>query len=250
MNCAEFGFDEDRLAKRAALRQIQEEPYTYHGTRPIGELPDLEDSEIDLHRVAGRLWSRRAMGKVQFVDLRDRSGQIQLYFARDRLAGEGWDVLAALDLGDLIGAEGPLFRTRTGELSIAVESWILLAKSLVPIPIGKESGEKVYYRIDDPETRYRERHLHWLLDSEARERIERRSHIASSLRRRMEQAGFLEVDTPALSTTYGGAQARPFRTEIWALDGSSLPAETDISCISKEIRKKRYGGAVCVLPTR
>jgi len=234
VNCAEFGFDEGRLAKRERLRQREEEPYTYGGTRPIGELPALETS-ADPMRVAGRFWSRRAMGKVQFADLRDRSGQIQLYFARDRLENESWDCLAALDLGDLIGAEGKLFRTRTGELSIAVETWSLLAKALVPIPIGKDDGERTYHQMDDPETRYRERHLHWLVDGEDRERIARRSLIASSLRRRMEEVDFLEVDTPVISTIYGGAEARPFRTEIWALDHQ--PA---FLRISPELHLKRY----------
>ena len=228
------GFDEDRLAKRAALRQDQHEPYTYERTHVLEDLPALEGSEETV-RVTGRIWARRDMGKVLFMDLRDHRGQIQLFCAQKGLSPTQWQGLSALDQGDLIGVEGTIFRTRTGELSIAVAAWILLAKALVPLPIGKETDERTYYRVEDPETRYRERHLHWLVDRTDRERIYQRARIVSALRRGLEEADFIEVDTPILDTSYGGADARPFQTEIWALDHQ--PAYLRIAL---ELHLKRY----------
>ena len=234
MNSTAGEFDQERLAKRAALRQDQQEPYAYARTHTLAGLLPLEGSEESV-RIAGRIWARRNMGKVLFMDLRDHSGQIQLFCAQNKLSPSQWQTLSALDQGDIIGVEGTIFRTRTGELSIAVTAWSLLAKALLPLPIGKETDERTYYRVEDPETRYRQRHLHWLVDRTDRERIYQRARIISALRQNLQDADFIEVDTPVLDTSYGGADARPFQTEIWALDHQ--PAFLRIAL---ELHLKRY----------
>lgn len=140
-----------------------------------------------------------------------------------------------MDLGDIIGVEGSVFKTKSGELSVNVVRLEILSKTVVPIPMGKEVGEKSIYRLADVESKYRERYLHWLLDEADRDRIRQRSRIISSFRRRMEAEGFLEVSTPTVEFVYGGAEARPFRTSIWALNN----AEAFLR-ISPELYLKRY----------
>ncbi len=240
MNYRDYGFAPQRLQKRQALRAAGTNPYPHIWERPtpIGPLIERErehQNQGDNVRVAGRIWARRRMGGVLFLDLRDHSGQIQLYIARDHIETEAWELLPHLDQGDLLGAEGPIFRTQRGELSIRVERWTLLAKSVAPLPIGKEDETQIYYRVNDVETRYRERHLHWLLDTADRERIRLRSRIVSALRHHLEEEEFLEVDTPALSTSYGGATAQPFTTEIRALD-----RQRGFLRIAPELHLKRY----------
>jgi lysyl-tRNA synthetase class 2 len=234
MNFAQYGFEPQRLAKVEKLRQAGVEPYPYAYPRPlpIGELAGAGKGPV---RAAGRLWARRRMGKVHFVDLRDHTGQVQLYLAKDELAGSQWERLPALDLGDWLGVEGMVFRTRTGELSIRVREWTLLAKALAPIPLGKEKEERVYYRARDPETRYRERYVHWLLDPGDRERVRQRARMVRALRHHLDKEGFLEVDTPAISPVYGGAEARPFEVEVWALE-----RQRAFLRISPELHLKRY----------
>ena len=141
----------------------------------------------------------------------------------------------ALDLGDIIGIKGTVFRTKRGELSIDVDELTILAKTVVPIPIGKEAGDRVIYGLKNPELTYRERYLHWLLEPEDRARIRTRAQIISAIRRYMERHCFLEVSTPTIESVYGGAEARPFTTSIWALDN-----EAAFLRISPELYLKRY----------
>ena len=162
-------------------------------------------------RVAGRLAARRGQGKVAFLDLDDRSGRIQLWASIDRLGEEAMAALLDLDLGDILGVAGPVTRTRRGELSVAVDEAVLLAKSLRPPP-DKHAGLK------DPETRFRQRYLELMSDPDARGAFITRSRAIASVRRFLDDRGFVEVETPTLQPIYGGAAARPFTTHHNALD--------------------------------
>jgi lysyl-tRNA synthetase class 2 len=239
-----YGFDEDRLGKRTRLIEEGVNPYPYSFPDPTAinciieraTANEVRHEPLEFNVVAaGRIWSKRDMGRTYFVDLRDDTGRIQLYLAKDRTGEQAWNLIHLLDAGDIVGVEGTVFRTRTSELTIRVASLVVLAKAVVPIPIGKQVGDKVYYRVADPETKYRERYLHWLLNEVDRRRIRQRSKIISGLRRRMEEDGFLEVSTPTIESIYGGAEARPFRTSIWALGNNDAFLR-----ISPELYLKRY----------
>ncbi len=173
-------------------------------------------------RLGGRLVSLRAHGKSTFADLSDRSGRIQLYFKADRL-GESYETLPLLDIGDWIGVEGTLFRTRMGEVTVQVQGYELLAKSIRPLPLGKEEqaegGERrVYGGFADLEQRYRQRYADLAVNPEVRDLFLRRTRIVSAIRRFLDERGFVEVETPVLQPLYGGASARPFVTHHNALD--------------------------------
>jgi len=242
---SDFGFSDGHLEKRRRLLAsgVSPFPYSFDGVRKIAAVVEEESQrpggpeQAQQHGVvvAGRIWARRQMGKTMFIDLRDDSGSIQLYLKREEVGEDTWRYLRWLDLGDIVGAGGNVFRTRTGELTIRVAHFAILSKTAVPIPLGKESGETTHYRLADPESRYGERYLTWLLDPRERERIRLRSRIISALRREMESRGFLEVSTPVIEPIYGGAEARPFRTSVWALGG----AEAFLR-ISPELYLKRY----------
>jgi lysyl-tRNA synthetase, class II len=167
--------------------------------------------------------SRRVMGKSTFAHLQDRTGKVQLYFRVNDL-GDSYGLLELLDLGDWIGAEGTLFRTRTGEVSVRVEAFDLLAKSLRPLPLGKEevdaeTGERVVHSgFTDREARYRQRYADLAVNPEVREVFVLRARVVSALRRFLDERGFIEVETPILQPLYGGALARPFVTHHNALD--------------------------------
>jgi lysyl-tRNA synthetase class 2 len=173
-------------------------------------------------RVAGRVVAWRAHGKTAFAHLADPSGRIQLYFRRDELGDECFSILELLDIGDVIGAAGPLFRTRTGEITVRVASFELLAKSLRPLPLGKEEvvdGRIVRYSgFSDPEQRYRQRYADLAVHPEVRELFVARARLIAALRAFLDARGFLEVETPVLQPVYGGAAARPFITYHNALD--------------------------------
>jgi lysyl-tRNA synthetase class 2 len=162
-------------------------------------------------RVAGRLHARRGQGRAAFLDLVDRTGRLQLHARVDVLGEASLEALLHLDLGDLIGAEGTVFRTRRGELSLKLEAWQLLAKSLRPPP------EK-HHGLTDVETRFRHRELDLIANEEARELFITRAKVVTSIRRRLDEWGFVEVETPVLQPIYGGALARPFTTHYNALD--------------------------------
>lgn len=176
-------------------------------------------------RVAGRLISFRGHGKSAFGHLDDGLGTIQVYFRKDVLGEETFQhVLDLLDLGDWIGVAGPLFRTRTGEVTVRAASWELLTKSLRPLPLGKtevdpETGEKITHSgFADVEARYRQRYADLAVHPPVREVFRARARIITAIREFMDQEGFLEVETPALQPLYGGASARPFVTRHNALD--------------------------------
>ena len=191
-------------------------PHSFPGRTEIAgvraahaELPAGEETE-SRYRVAGRIAARRGHGKAAFFDLVDGSGQIQLHSRADVLGEDSHEHLVGLDLGDFVGAEGFLFATRQGELSIRVEGWSLLAKSLRPPP-------DKYHGLADVETRYRHRELDLAANPQIRELFRQRSLVVAEVRRWLDERGFLEVETPVLQPLYGGALARPFVTHHNAL---------------------------------
>ncbi|HKV51346.1 MAG TPA: lysine--tRNA ligase [Gemmatimonadaceae bacterium] len=173
-------------------------------------------------RVAGRLVAWRAHGKTAFAHLADRSGRLQLYFRQDELGEERYAALDLLDLGDVIGVAGPVFRTRTGEATVRVKSYELLAKSLRPLPFGKEEvvdGRAVQHSgFADAEQRSRQRYADLAVHPEVRDLFVARSRMVSAIRRFLDGRDFIEVETPVLQPLYGGAAARPFVTHHEALD--------------------------------
>jgi lysyl-tRNA synthetase class 2 len=208
-----------RRAKLDALRAAGVDPFPpeFDGVEPIAsvraaheELAAGEETNT-VHTVAGRLAARRGQGKMAFLDLVDRSGQIQLQARLDVLGPELMERLLSLDLGDLVGVEGTALRSRRGELTLRVEGFTVLAKSLRPPP------EK-HHGLKDVETRYRHRELDLIASPQARELFITRARIISEVRRFLDDAGFIEVETPVLQPLYGGALARPFITHHNALD--------------------------------
>ena len=162
------------------------------------------------YRLAGRVLGRRGMGKAAFLDLEDRSGRIQLMATADGL-GEQYDVLGDVTLGDIVGVSGEAVRSRRGELSLQLDSYELLAPNQHPLP-------DLYHGLADVETRYRQRYLDLLVNPEVRADVQLRARVVSSLRRELDAAGFIEVETPVLQPLYGGANARPFTTHHNELD--------------------------------
>jgi lysyl-tRNA synthetase class 2 len=217
----------DRYAKLNALRELGVEPYAY-SCEPTHTLESalasfVEGADPVRVSVAGRLVSFRDMGKSAFAHLGDHTGRLQVYFKRDRLADIAVEVLGLLDLGDWLGVEGELFRTRTGEITVQVEDFTLLAKTLRPLPLGKtevlEDGtEVVHSGFADVETRYRQRYADLAVHQDVREVFQARALIVRALRGVLEDEGYLEVETPVLQPMYGGAFARPFTTHHNTLD--------------------------------
>jgi lysyl-tRNA synthetase, class II len=178
----------------------------------FGEEPNetLEPKAVQV-TVAGRMMLKRIMGKASFATLQDATGRIQLFLSKDALGDEAYTQFKHLDLGDILGAEGTLFRTRTGELSVKVTTLRLLTKSLRPLP-------DKFHGMQDQEQKYRQRYVDLITDDTARDRFVARSKAVSSIRSFMVENGFLEVETPMLHPIPGGANARPFVTHHNALD--------------------------------
>lgn len=221
--------ERERIQSLQALRARGVEPYSYsyERTHSSGEARALF-SEENLEAkpkasVAGRITAVRRMGKASFVHIQDEEGKIQLYFKSDEL-GEGYETLKLLDMGDIIGVSGFIFRTRTGEISLHTESFEVLAKALKPLPVVKEeidekTGEKIIHdAFSDKELRYRRRYIDLIANPHIRETFRKRSKIITTLRKFFDDRGYLEVETPVLQPLYGGAYARPFVTHHNALD--------------------------------
>jgi lysyl-tRNA synthetase, class II len=168
--------------------------------------------------VAGRIVALRVMGKASFLHLDDDSGRIQIYCKLDTLGPEGYARLNWLDLGDHLGVEGELFRTRTGEVTVAASAYTPLSKSLRPLPFGKQKEGQEWYTLSDVEMRYRQRYADLAVHPEVRRHFRDRSRVVTALRRFLEERLFLEVETPVLQSVAGGAAARPFMTHHNALD--------------------------------
>ena len=184
-------------------------------------LDGFQDGSETVHRLAGRLGPTRSHGKTTFAHLEDASGRIQVYFKLDHLGPEGYELVKLLDQDDVVGIEGPLFRTKTGEVTVRVDRLTLLTKSLRPLPRGKEDEQGVLHgALADPELRYRQRYADLAVHAEVREVFRLRSRVLAYLRRFLDGRGYLEVETPVLQPMYGGAAARPFTTHFEALDAT------------------------------
>ena len=220
---------EQEIIRREKLRQLRElgiDPYPAE-KYPVDTLSSSvrENYEEGKHVVmAGRLMSRRIQGKASFAELQDSAGRIQLYFNRDEIC-EGEDKSAyndiykkLLDIGDIIGIEGELFKTQVGEKTVRVKRFTLLSKALRPLPLPKKDAEgKVFDEFNDPEQRYRMRYVDLVVNPNVRETFVKRTKITNSIRRFFNEKGYLEVETPILQPIPGGAAARPFQTHHNAL---------------------------------
>ena len=211
-----------RRDKLAALKEAGNNPYeitkydvTHTSTAAIAEFAECENTlaegETITVRVAGRMVGKRVMGKASFAHLLDDAGKIQLYVARDDLGEEAYAGFKKWDVGDIIGVEGILFRTRTGEISVHAKSATLLAKSLLPLP------EK-FHGLTNLEQRYRQRYVDLIVNPEVKDTFVKRSKILSLIRSFLDSKGYLEVDTPILVPLEIGASARPFKTHHNTLD--------------------------------
>jgi lysyl-tRNA synthetase class 2 len=204
-----------RRQKLAELRAAGTDPFraefapTHFSGDALGSYVDGQENAAAV-AVAGRLVTIRDMGKSQFVKILDQQGEIQLYLKRDVVGDGAYAAFKKLDLGDIIGARGTLFKTRTGEVTVRVDSYVLLAKALRPLP------EK-WHGLADPEQVYRQRYLDVVVNRESRARLLLRSRVVSSIRRFLEARQFIEVETPALQSVAGGAAAKPFTTHHNAL---------------------------------
>ena len=212
---------QQRRAKLMRLRDRGVDPYPpryrrSHTAREASELFERWEAggatgDAPVVRIAGRVGAMRTMGRATFFDLRDGSGKLQAYLKEDVLGPEQYEGLRDLDLGDFVGVEGHLFRTRSGEITVEASSYTVLAKALRPPP------EK-WHGLVDVETRYRQRYLDLISNEEVRELFAVRSRVVGAVRRFMDDRGFLEVETPILQAEAGGAAARPFVTHHQALD--------------------------------
>ncbi len=230
MNVLELS--EQEIGRRESLQELRNmgiNPY------PAAEYPTnafstdiIEEFQDDAPQrevcIAGRMMSRRVMGKASFVELQDSKGRVQVYITRDDLCpDENKDLYNVvfkklLDIGDFIGIKGFVFRTQTGEVSVHAQELTLLSKSLKPLPIVKYKDGVAYDKFDDPELRYRQRYVDLVVNEGVKETFLQRATVIRTLRRVLDEAGYTEVETPTLQSIAGGASARPFITHFNALD--------------------------------
>ena len=221
----EDGPIEVRRAKREALIAAGIDPYGHSVKRShsVGELNEkyahLEDGESteDEVLIAGRVMAKRVQGKIAFLELRESGCDIQLFCRINALGEEAFAALCDLDVGDWIAVHGAMMRTKRGQLSVAVDSFELMSKSLRPLP------EK-FHGLTDKETRYRQRYVDLVMNPEVRTTFERRFKIVSAIRRYMEDAGYYEVETPFLHAIIGGANAKPLHHALQRARPRLLPA--------------------------
>ena len=205
----------NRRDKLTDLQNEGRDPFTitkYNRTASSQEIKDrYEELEGKMVSVAGRIMSKRRMGKVGFCHLMDMDGQIQIFIKKDTVGEEEYERFKKLDIGDIVGAEGEVFTTQTGEKSVRVEKLTLLSKSLLPLP------EK-FHGLSDPDLRYRQRYVDLIMNADVKKTFIMRSKILTAIRNYLDSRGYLEVETPILNTIPGGAAARPFITHHNALD--------------------------------
>src|SRR5690554_5006315 len=187
---------------------IEKYDYSHHSSNIKDNFEELEGTEVS---VAGRIMSRRGHGKVSFIDIQDSEGRIQVFAKQDLIGEEEYEDLSFLDLGDIIGAKGTIFKTKTGEVSVRATEIVLLTKSLQILP------EK-FHGLKDQDLRYRQRYVDLIVNPEVKDTFILRTKIIKAVREFLDDRGFLEVETPILSTIAGGANARPFATHHNALD--------------------------------
>lgn len=204
-----------RRDKLSELQEAGENPFEitkynqeYHTADISDNFDEMEGKTV---RLAGRLMSKRVMGKASFFDLRDRDGKIQLYVTRDEMGEEEYKKFKKLDIGDIVGVSGEVFKTHKGEISVRVKEYTLLSKSLQPLP------EK-FHGLRDQDLKYRQRYVDLIINPEVRRTFELRTKIITAMRRFLDSREFMEVETPILNTIAGGANARPFITHHNTLD--------------------------------
>jgi lysyl-tRNA synthetase, class II len=211
----------ERRAKAERLREEGIDPFPrafpdrvkiaeIHAAHDPGELGEGERAEFS-YRIAGRVTGKRGHGKTAFLDVRDISGTIQAYARLDALGQEAFDRVEDLDIGDVVGVEGPLHVTKRGQLAVGVSECVLLAKALLDPP-------DLFHGISDPDTRYRQRELDLMANERSREVFKLRARVLAAIREHMNERGFVELETPILQRMTGGAAARPFKTHHNALD--------------------------------
>ena len=181
---------------------------THHSSDIKSDFESLEGKEVS---IAGRLMSKRIMGKASFCNLQDLKGTIQSYVARDSVGEEAYSDFKKLDIGDIVGIKGTVFKTKTGEISVHASSVVLLTKSLQMLP------EK-FHGLTNTDLRYRQRYVDIIMNPDVKDTFIKRSKIISSIRKYLDQKGFIEVETPMLVSNAGAAAARPFETHFNALD--------------------------------
>ena len=229
MNVLELS--EQEIGRRQSLQELRnmgidpypaaEYPTNAFSTDIKADFKDDEDREVV---IAGRMMSRRVMGKASFAELQDSKGRIQVYITRDDICpGENKDLYnnvfkRLLDIGDFIGVKGKVFRTQTGEISVHASELKLLSKSLKPLPIVKYKDGVAYDKFDDPELRYRQRYVDLVVNEGVKDTFLQRATVIRTLRKVLDEAGYTEVETPTLQMIAGGASARPFITHFNALD--------------------------------
>lgn len=215
---------EQEIIRRNSLKELENlgiDPF------PASEYPidaysvdikkEFDESEEDKQVVvAGRVMGRRIMGKASFLELQDSKGRIQVYISRDEIC-EGEDKTLyntvfkkLLDIGDIIGIKGRVFKTKVGEISVHASEFTILSKSIHPLPIVKEKDGQVFDAFTDPEQRYRQRYLDLIVNPSVKEVFIKRTKLMNSMRNFFNEKGYLEVDTPVLQSIPGGAAARPF----------------------------------------
>ncbi|MEK7534138.1 MAG: lysine--tRNA ligase [Patescibacteria group bacterium] len=199
-----------RIEKLKKLKALGIDPYpaSYQKKQTIVE---ALKSEGKIVKTSGRIFSLRTHGNIAFADLKDETGKIQIFFQKKLLGDEQYKVINLLDIGDFIGVEGKVVKTIAGEISIAPTSFVLLTKSILPLP-------SEWFGLKDTEARYRKRYLDLLLNLEIRKRFNIRTKLVSGIREYLDKIGFWEVETPTLQPLYGGANAKPFKTHVNALD--------------------------------
>ncbi len=229
MNVLELS--EQEIGRRESLQELRnmgidpypaaEYPTNAFSTEIKESFKDDEEREVV---IAGRMMSRRVMGKASFAELQDSKGRIQVYITRDDICpGENKDLYnnvfkRLLDIGDFIGVKGKVFRTQTGEISVHASELKLLSKSLKPLPIVKYKDGVAYDKFDDPELRYRQRYVDLVVNEGVKDTFLQRATVIRTLRKVLDEAGYTEVETPTLQMIAGGASARPFITHFNALD--------------------------------
>lgn len=230
MNVLELS--EQEIVRRnslAELRKMGIEPYPAEEYVVTGHTKEIkenfkDDAEPREVRIAGRIMSRRIMGKASFMELQDSEGRIQVYISRDDLCpGEDKDTYniffkKLLDIGDIVGIEGFVFRTQMGEITVHAKNIKMLSKSLRPLPIVKMKDGKAYDAFEDPELRYRQRYVDLIVNDGVKDIFLQRATVLRTLRSVLDEAGYTEVETPTLQSIAGGASARPFITHFNALD--------------------------------
>ncbi len=204
-----------RREKLTQLQQAGQDPFartryarTHASRQVLAQFDALEEQEVSL---AGRMMSKRVMGKASFAHIQDRDGQIQIYVRKDAVGEEDYARFKAMDIGDIVGVQGTVFRTHHGEVSVKVTQIVLLSKSLQPLP------EK-FHGLKDTDLRYRQRYVDLIMNPEVKDTFIKRSRIISAIRQYLDAQGFMEVETPMLVANAGGAAARPFETHFNALD--------------------------------